>query len=265
MSDYKALNKLNWNKRTPIHLESKFYNQEEFLKGKSSLKEPELSFLPKSLKKQSLLHLQCHFGQDSLSLAKMGAKVTGVDLSDLSIKTAKELALQMKLDAEFICSDIFDFSNETNKSYDWVFTSYGTVIWLPNLKKWASLIQKALKPGGHFLMVDLHPFVWTFDPNMERIAYDYFNGDLIHDVEEKSYTDGRSKEKIESITWNHGLAEIIQALLDEGLMLKKMEEFDYSPYDCLSNLEEQEPGKFRFNHIKNRIPMLHAQLWQKSF
>jgi 2-polyprenyl-3-methyl-5-hydroxy-6-metoxy-1,4-benzoquinol methylase len=106
-----------------------------------------------NVKGLSILHLQCHFGQDSLSLARMGAHVTGIDLSDKAIKTAQELNAELHLNAEFICSDIYDLPQHLNKQFDIVFTSYGTIGWLPDLNKWAQIIHHFLKPEGKFIFV----------------------------------------------------------------------------------------------------------------
>src|SRR5436189_4993553 len=130
--DYVELNRRAWNMRTTYHVQSSFYHVKEFTKGESSLNAIELALLG-DIKGKSILHLQCHFGQDSLSLARMGAKVTGVDLSDKSIEKAKELNKQLDLDADFICCNIYDLPNHLTKEFDIVFTSYGTIGWLPDL------------------------------------------------------------------------------------------------------------------------------------
>ena len=122
--DYKEINKASWNKRTEIHFDSEFYDNESFIKGRSSLNEIELKLLG-DISGQTLLHLQCHFGQDTISLNKMGAKTTGVDLSDRAVSKARELAKIMESDSDFICCDIYDLPGHTDQLYDIVFTSYG--------------------------------------------------------------------------------------------------------------------------------------------
>ncbi|MGB1000411.1 MAG: class I SAM-dependent methyltransferase, partial [Flavobacteriales bacterium] len=120
--------------------DSEFYDNENFKKTGNSLNEIELEFLT-NLKGKKVLHLQCHFGQDSISISKQGAEVTGVDLSDLAIEKAQNLAKEMKVDTRFICSDVYDLPNVHNEKYDIVFSSYGTVGWLPDSNKWASVIS----------------------------------------------------------------------------------------------------------------------------
>ena len=132
--DYLEVNKKLWNEKTTIHVGSDFYEMEEFLAGKNTLKPIETPLLG-DVKGKSILHLQCHFGQDSLSLARMGAKVTGLDLSDASISKAQELNKKMGLDAKFVCSDVYSAKNHIKEKFDIVFTSYGTIGWLPDLEE----------------------------------------------------------------------------------------------------------------------------------
>ena len=131
-------NKKAWNKRTPVHIKSKFYNNNEFMREKNSLKLIELNAIG-NVTEKSLLHLQCHFGQDSISLARMGAKVTAVDFSDVAIKEAKKLAKKINTRVEFIESDVLDL--KLKKEFDIVFSSYGVIGWLPDLDMWAKTIS----------------------------------------------------------------------------------------------------------------------------
>src|SRR5690606_5040157 len=160
--DYLAINKKSWNQRVQTHLDSEFYELPAFLKGKSSLNQIELDLL-KDIKGKSILHLQCHFGQDSISLARMGAKVTAVDFSDKAIDAAKELCTKLGVDVNFLCSDIYELPHILDGQFDIVFTSYGTIGWLPDLQKWAKVVSHYLKNKGEFIFVEFHPVVWMFD------------------------------------------------------------------------------------------------------
>ena len=153
------INRDTWNKKVAIHAKSDFYNLDNFKKGKSSLNEYELKALG-DVSNKSLLHLQCHFGQDTLSWSRLGAKCTGIDLSDEGIKLAKQLNDELKLDANFLCCNVLDISKLISNQFDIVFTSYGTIGWLPDLKPWAQMISERLKNGGVFYMVEFHPIVW---------------------------------------------------------------------------------------------------------
>lgn len=255
--NYIAINRASWNEKVDPHVQSEFYDLDGFIKGNSSLNSIELELLG-DVKGKSILHLQCHFGQDSLSLARMGAKVTGVDLSDKAITKANELAEQLKLDATFICCDIYDLPAHLDGQFDIVFTSYGTIGWLPDLNKWGSLISKYLKPSGKFVFVEFHPVVWMFDDAFDKVGYNYFNDGPIIEAEEGTYADRTAEISPTTISWNHSMSEVITSLIRNGLKIDTFNEFDYSPYNCFQHTVEFEPHKFRIAHLGNRIPMVYA-------
>nr|WP_294938949.1 class I SAM-dependent methyltransferase [uncultured Flavobacterium sp.] len=255
--DYLDINKKTWNNKTDVHIASDFYDVEGFLKGKSTLNDIELSLLgPVSGKK--ILHLQCHFGQDTLSFSRLGAKATGVDLSDKAIERAREYNKQLNLDAEFINCDIYDLPNHLDEKFDIVFTSYGTIGWLPDLDKWAKVVSHFLKPGGKFVFAEFHPFVWTFDDNFREIGYNYFNVKPIIEDESGTYADRYAEISAQTVTWNHPTSEVLNALIKSGLEINSFNEYDYSPYNCFNGTEEFEKGKFRIKHLENKIPMVFA-------
>ena len=204
--DYIKINKETWNNKTEVHLKSEFYDNENFLIGKSTLNAIELELLG-DVSNKKILHLQCHFGQDSLSLSRLGAKVTGVDFSDKAIEKAREFNDQLNLDAKFICCDLYDLPNYLNEKFDIVFTSYGTIGWLPDLTKWANVVSKFLKPDGKFIMADFHPIVWMYDNAFKEIAYSYFNIEPIIEDESGTYADRYSEIKAKTIGWNHPTSE----------------------------------------------------------
>jgi SAM-dependent methyltransferase len=259
---YLEINKNSWNNKVATHVASDFYDVAGFLKGKSSLNSFELDLLG-DVKGKSILHLQCHFGQDTLSLGRMGAKVTGVDLSDVAIYKAKELAKEIGVEAKFICCDIYDLPNHLTEQFDIVFTSYGTIGWLPDLTKWGALINQFLKPGGKFVFVEFHPFVWMFDDNFEKIGYSYFNSGAIVETYEGTYAEKEADISQEYVMWNHGIADVLTGLISNGLQVRTFQEFDYSPYNCFRKTIEFEPGKFRIEHLGNKIPMVYALLMDK--
>lgn len=187
--NYIEINKKLWNWKTGVHVKSNFYDVESFKKGKSSLNFPEIEALG-DVKGKSILHLQCHFGRDSLSLARMGAKVTGVDFSDRAIETARSLNKELGLDAEFICSNLYDLKRVLNKKYDIVFTSYGVICWMPDLDKWAEIVSHFLNDYAMFFLVEYHPVLLMFDEYFEKIKYSYFNLAPIVEEQKGTYTDG---------------------------------------------------------------------------
>jgi SAM-dependent methyltransferase len=260
--DYINKNKELWNRRTAYHIESDFYDVKGFLEGKNSLTEIELALLGE-VKDKSILHLQCHFGQDTLSLARMGARVTGVDLSDKAIEKAKDLTAQMNLNAEFICCDIYDLPDLLNRQFDIVYTSFGTIGWLPDVDRWAAVISHFLKPNGRFVFAEFHPVVWMFDNNFTKVGYDYFNTGPIIESESGTYADKSAPINTEYVGWNHPLGEVITSLLKQDLTITGFKEYDYSPHNCFNGTEEFAPGKFRIKHLEKSIPMVYSIIAEK--
>lgn len=255
--NYLEINKNNWNKRTEAHVTSDFYDVAGFLEGKSSLKEIELELLG-DIRGKSVLHLQCHFGQDTISMARMGASATGVDLSDKAIESARELAEKAGADATFICCDVYSLPEHLDQQFDIVFTTYGTIGWLPDVDKWATIVSTFLKPGGKFVFADFHPVVWMFDDHFTKVGYNYFKADAIIETQSGTYADRDADMVEESVSWNHSISEVLNSLIQQGLEINVFNEYDYSPYDCFNETEEFAPGKFRIKHLENNIPMVYA-------
>ena len=261
--NYIEINKQSWNNRTESHVNSEFYDMKGFLSGQNSLNEIELLLLG-NIKGKSILHLQCHFGQDSISLSRLGAEVTGVDFSDKAISFAKQISTDTKSNTTFICCNIYDLPNYLDEEFDIVFTSYGTIGWLPDLNKWAGIVSKFLKPTGQFIFVEFHPVVWLFDDEFKKIAYNYFNTEAIVETEEGTYADKLAPISQEYVMWNHPLSEVISSLLDNNLQLSTFQEYNYSPYNCFNNTEEVESKKFRIKHLDDKIPMVYSLSAKKT-
>ncbi len=255
--DYLKINRKLWDDKTKVHYQSEFYDVKSFLAGKDSLNPIEIELLG-DVSGKKILHLQCHFGMDSISLARRGAEVTGIDLSDQSIKRAKDLNERSGTKVDFVLSDVYSLQQNLDKQFDIVFTSYGTVGWLPNMDKWAAVIHHFLKPGGKFIMVEFHPVVWMFDDNFKEIIFKYSDVDPIIEELEGTYANRKANIKNQSVSWNHGLATVINALLKKGLLLEGFQEYDHSPYDCFNNTTEIEKGKFQIRGLEGKIPMLYS-------
>lgn len=261
--NYIAINRQSWNAKTDVHLTSEFYDLARFVNGKSSLNDIELNLLG-DVQHKSILHLQCHFGQDSISLARLGAEVTGVDFSDRAIDAAKQLAQDVNVNATFICCDIYDLPTHLTEQFDIVFTSYGTIGWLPDLDKWAHCVSQFLKPMGKFVFVEFHPVVWMFDDDFTKIAYNYFNTGPIVEIERGTYADKSADITQEYVMWNHSMSEVVNSLIQHGLEIKKLEEFNYSPYNCFAHTVEHEPKKYSIAHLGDKIPLVYAIMAQKK-
>lgn len=256
-SDYIEINKALWNGKTEIHYKSDFYDVEGFINGKSSLNSIELDILG-DISNLRVLHLQCHFGQDSISLARLGADVVGVDFSDKAIATAQELASRCQVETHFICCDIYDLPHHLEGQFDIVFTSYGTIGWLPDLERWASIISHYLKPSGRFVFAEFHPVVWMFDDNFKNVSYSYFNTGAIVESEEGTYADKEANIKSKYVCWNHSISEVVNALINEKLQLHQLNEYNYSPYNCFNEMIELAPRQYRIKHLGNKLPMVYA-------
>ena len=243
--NYFDINKATWNDKVKVHAKSDMYDLEAFKTGKSSLMSYELEALGDVFGK-SLLHLQCHFGQDTLSWSRMGAKCTGIDLSDEGIKLAQNLNDELKLDAEFICCNVLDTSKYVKDTFDIVFTSYGVIGWLPDLKPWGKMIAERLKKGGTFFMAEFHPIVWMFDylDHKPIMKYGYMQDEVIYEEYEGTYADETSKMLSKEYGWNHGISEVVNALIEAGLHIEYLKEFDESPYDVLPNLVKTDSEMF---------------------
>ena len=242
---YFEVNKDTWNEKVKVHAKSAMYDLEAFKKGKSSLMPYELNALG-NVKGKSLLHLQCHFGQDTLSWSRLEAKCVGVDLSDEGITLANKLNDELQLDAEFVCCNVFETSKYVKKTFDIVFTSYGVIGWLPDLKPWGKMIAERLKLGGIFYMVEFHPIVWMFDylDGKQEMKYGYMQDEVIYEEYDGTYANQDSKMISKEYGWNHGLSEVINALTEAGLHIDYLNEYNESPYDVLPDLVKTESGMY---------------------
>lgn len=254
-ANYFEVNKATWNQKVSVHAESEMYNMEAFKTGESSLMPYELKALG-TVDGKSLLHLQCHFGQDTLSWSRMGAKCVGVDLSDEGVKLAKKLNAELNLDAEFVCCNVLDTSAYVSDTFDIVYTSYGTIGWLPDLKPWAKMIAERLKVGGTFYIVEFHPILWMFDyvDGEPKMKYHYNQEEVIYEEYEGTYANQSSKMVSKEYGWNHGLAEVVNALIEAGLQIEYLNEYDESPYDVFPDLIKLDNGMYKMK--EQLFPML---------
>ncbi|OSZ81035.1 SAM-dependent methyltransferase [Chitinophagaceae bacterium IBVUCB2] len=257
LNEYFEANKNLWNQRTDVHKDSSFYNLAGFKKGETVLTSIELNEL-KDVNGKTMLHLQCHFGMDSLDWARRGADVTGVDLSDTAISEAKKLNDELKLNAKFVCSNVYDLKDQLDEKFDIVFTSYGTIGWLPDLDKWADIVSYYLKPGGLFYIAEFHPVLWMFDDDFTHIKYHYDNRELIITENEGTYTDRNAYITGKEYSWNHSISEVLNALINAGLNIEFFNEHMFSPYPCFKSMTELEKGKWHIKGMEEKLPMVYS-------
>ena len=256
MDKYNKMNLELWNELTPIHARSDFYDVEGFKKGKCTLKSIELTEVG-DVSGKPLLHLQCHFGLDTLSWARLGAKVTGVDFSDEAIALARSLSKETGIKADFICSDIHKLPYVLNRKFDIVFTSYGVLVWLPDLKEWAEIIVHFLKRNGIFYIVESHPFSHVFE-NSEgttgyRVTQSYFHkSEPIQWEPGNDYADPDAKVAHSSNEWQHSLSDILNALISAGLTIEFLHEFPQCVYKAYPFMEQDKAGWWQVKG--NNIP-----------
>lgn len=252
-----------WNEFTPIHERSEYYDLEGFLSGRNTLKSIELQLLG-DIKNRSILHLQCHFGMDSLSLARLGARVTGVDISDRAIELARELNERTGLNARFIRSNIYELDTVLEERFDIVFTSYGILCWLNDLDGWAATIKNHLIEGGRFIIVEQHPLADIFDQTEDRmeVTYSYFDFAKTGLELKVDGSYASESEKIEpriSYEWQHSLEDIINALITSGLKLTRFREYPFSMYRKFPLMEpsEKDKGYWIFKELPE-MPLLFS-------
>jgi len=260
-NNYFKINLKRWNELVEINSKSKLYDLEEFKSGKTSLLSIELEELG-DVKGKSLLHLQCHFRMDTLSWARMGAMVTGVDFSQKAISLAKELSEELKIPARFILSNIYDVPKILNVKFDIVYTSYGTICWLPDMIKWAQIINNYLKPRGIFYIIDNHLFGLIIDEHQEpfKVGYDYFNeGKPMYWDESPAYADPNAILKNQaSYEWFHLMSDIINALLKADLELEFLHEFPFTFHNIHPDMKRREDGYWEFQTLKFSVPMMFS-------
>jgi len=258
MDEYLRTNRALWNGWARLHAKSRFYDLEGFKAGKTALQAVELAELG-DVAGKSLLHLQCHFGMDTLSWARKGALVTGVDFSDEAITLARSLSQELDIPAKFIRADIYDLPQVLDRQFDVVFTSYGVLAWLSDLRRWAEIVARHLKAGGTFYMVEFHPLVGMLDDAGERIEYPYFHSaEPIRYEAQGSYAEPEADFAHTAYEWAYGLGEVVTALIAAGLRLEFLHEFPYSTYGCFPFLEEGEPGRYVLKGQSNPVPLMFS-------
>ena len=256
-------NRALWNEWTRVHETSEFYDVAAFKAGRETLRPLEIEELG-DVAGKSLLHLQCHFGLDTMSWARLGAKATGVDFSEEAISTAQSLSNELGIDARFICSNIYDLPNILDEQFDIVFTSYGVLAWLPDLDKWAQTVAHFVKPGGVFHIAEIHPIesMMEYDAETGELKWEYpyfFQSQPIKSECVHTYAaeDAASGSPV-TYEWCHSLGEIVTSLINAGLTIEYLHEFPfccYQPFPCMT---QDENGWWRLPEKYRDLPLLFS-------
>jgi SAM-dependent methyltransferase len=257
--DYRRVNRANWDERTGVHLASRFYDVEGWLR-EGRLPRPWEREVLGDVGGLRLLHLQCHIGLDTLAWARVGAEVTGLDFSPPAIEAAREIARRAGLSerSHWVCADVFEAVDALDRAtFDLVYVSFGALCWLPRVDRWAAQVGALVAPGGRLFVHDGHPLAWALDDDEPTIKYSYFEEDHpFVDESGRTYTDAdHLLEHRRSLGWNHGIGEIVTALLAHGLRLEHLVEHDWTVIDTFPWLTVDSLGRGAIPPGMARIPL----------
>jgi SAM-dependent methyltransferase len=255
MNHHQRVNLALWNEWTGVHERSSFYDLAGFRAGRCSLHATEREEVG-AVEGKTLLHLQCHFELDTLSWARRGARVTGVDFSDRAIALAQSLSRELDIEGTFICSDVERLLELLTGTFEVVFTSWGVLAWLPDLGAWANVVAHFVKPTGTFYMIEQHPLLNVLDDDLQ-LAHSYFHdGDPMECEVQGSYADRTAvvQQRV-SYQWTHSLSDVISALIGAGLRLEFLHEFPYLPYARFKNMMQGEDGWWRLPDHAPQLPL----------
>ena len=272
MRDYVAVNRANWNSRVPHHEQA--YGLEQFRTDPAHLSNVVRFDLPRlgSIDGLDVVHLQCHIGTDTLSLARLGAAtVTGLDFSGPALAVAAQLAADCGAAIDYVESELYGAVDALGSDrFDLVYTGIGALCWLPDIRRWAQVVAQLLRPGGRLFIREGHPMLWTLaDPHPDGLVvveFPYFETEGVHFSEPVSYVE--HVEPLGSpdiVHFSHGLAEVITALMHAGMSLTSIEEHDTVPWNALDDAMEQDGGgEYRLRHAPNRLAASYTLQATKS-
>ncbi len=252
------LNRRWWDERVPLHVESEFYDVDAFRAGEDPPHSAWTFDEVGDVAGLDLVHLQCHFGMDTLSLARRGARVTGLDFSAPAVEQARRLASEVGIEATFVEADVHDAAAALGRTFDVVYTGIGALGWLPDVRRWAGVVASLVRPGGFLYLAEIHPFATLFADGEQRIAYPYLEHEdpLVFD-EPGTYADrGARTEHNRTTEWSHGLGEVVSALIDAGLVLEHLRERVEIFYDFTGWLVERSPGVWAAP--EGELPLLYS-------
>jgi SAM-dependent methyltransferase len=260
VDDRVRINRAAWDERVPLHLASDFYDIDSFVAGRSSLRAFEMAELG-SVDGLDLVHLQCHFGQDTLSWARLGARVVGLDFSEPAIEAARSLADACGLAAEFVCADVHDALEALGgRRFDVVYTGLGAIVWLPDIERWADLVSALLRPGGVLYLAEFHPFTDVLADDSLVVEGDYFT----HEGGDRWETPGsyvdRSAPTLHNVTWEWvwPLGAVVSAVARAGLVIELLHEHDHTLWARWPFLEQHEDRSWRLPAAMPRLPLMYS-------
>ena len=268
-----AVNRANWDERAPAHAASPDYAVEAFVADPAHISDVVRFDLPRLGDVTGLrgVHLQCHIGTDTISLARLGASMIGLDFSPASVAQARKIAARAGNDVTFVESNVYDAPEVLGAGgFDLVFTGVGALCWLPDVRRWARVVAALLRPGGRLFLREGHPMMWTIDEERDDalvVRYPYFEQAEPTAFDEPGTYVETDAEFVHNETrdWSHGLGEIVTGVLDAGLELTMLQEHDSVPWDALPGRMRGERNEWRLVDHPERLPLsytLQAVKWR---
>jgi SAM-dependent methyltransferase len=261
---FRAVNRLNWDERAPAHARSADYGFERFAADPTFLSHVVRFDLPRLGDIAGLrgIHLQCHIGTDTVSLARLGARMTGLDFSAPALLEARRLAELAGADIDFVEAELYEAPGVLEPgAFDLVFTGIGALCWLPDVGRWGEVVASLLRPGGRLFMREGHPMLWALDDprpdGLLAVEFPYFERAGATRFDQPGTYVSTDVELTTTVTWewNHGLGEIVTALLDAGMRLTMLEEHESVPWEALAGqMEDIGGGEFRIRDRPWRLP-----------
>ena len=254
---WRALNRAMWDAKTPAHLRSALYDLPGFEAGALSLQQHEIEDLG-DVTDKDLVHLQCHIGLDTLSWARLGARVTGLDFSGAATKAATDLACRIGVPARFVTADVYDAPTALGATFDIVYTGVGALCWLPDIRGWAHVVSQLLRPGGELYLFEFHPVEWVLGDDLQ-IQYDYFTPKAGYCAGAVNYADaGAPAEAGDTVQWNHPLGEVVTALVRAGLVIESLRELDREVLQRWDGMEQADDGLYRLPADRPSLPLMYV-------
>jgi SAM-dependent methyltransferase len=265
--EHREVNRALWDERAPAHAGSPDYAVEKLIGDPAALSEVVRFDLPRlgDITGARAVHLQCHIGTDTMSLARLGAGTTGLDFSAASISIARGIAARAGLDVDYVVSDVYSAASVLGQGgFDLVYTGVGALVWLPDVAHWARVVADLLRPGGRLFLREGHPVLWAVDEqrtDVITLGYPYFEHaePMRFDASETYVQTDAVFATTESREWNHGVGEIITALLDAGLRLTMFVEHDSVPWEALpGRMHTGDDGEWRLDEYGDRLPLSYT-------
>jgi len=265
IDEYTAANRANWDDRVAVHWEPDGYDAQRFIEEPDRISDVVRfdSRVLGDVAGRRLLHLQCHFGMDTLSWARLGAMVTGVDFSGPAIDAARRLSTESGTPGRFVLSELYDAPEALDECFDIVYTGVGAINWLPDIAGWARVVAHFLEPGGTFYIREGHPMLWCLEERADEqlvVKFPYFEiPDPVAWDDDATYAGSGTIANTRTYEWNHGIGEIFTALTDAGLRIERLREYRELEWQGLPHMELGDDGLWRLPpHQRNLVPLMFA-------